>query len=123
MELEEPWYEPDSEEMEVDTRLEGDRQDGSGKTESSKKEESSPAKEDTLAGVGGQKITDGGAAGVLQGHIHGKLGRGAEEQWSLMTGEMVFDTGLEVKASWNPNLATQKLTRSGEMVGKGNVLS
>ena len=36
---------------------------------------------------------------------------------------MVVDTGLKVRASWNPDLSTQKLTRSGEMVGKGKVLS
>ena len=40
-----------------------------------------------------------------------------------MSGEMVVNTGLEVKDSWNLDLATHKLTRSGEMVGNGKEIS
>ena len=46
-----------------------------------------------------------------------------EEKWSYMSGALMTDTGLEVKASWNPDLDTQELTKSGEMVGKGKHIS
>ena len=46
-----------------------------------------------------------------------------EEKWSYMSGALMTDTGLEVKASWNPDLDTKELSKSGEMVRKEKHIS
>ena len=40
-----------------------------------------------------------------------------------MTGVLINDTGLEVKASWNTDLDTKELSESSEMVGKEKHIS
>ena len=35
------------------------------------------------------------------------MGDWEKEQWSYMSGELIVDTDLEVKANWNPDLDTK----------------
>ena len=48
------------------------------------------------------------------------MGNWEKEQWIYMSGELIVDTDLEVKASWNPDLDNLELTKSGERWGRGS---
>ena len=118
MELEEHVYEPDSEEMEVDTldwevrdRVDLARQRAIRKRRAALQ---------LLA-----ELEDKERLMVeLQESLKDNIMRDWEkEEWSYISGELIVDTGLEVKASWNPDLDTKELSKSGEMVGKGKHIS